>query len=73
MPPKKMMVTDIVLTPLDPNQGDDALLQKAMSQKRKAINPEPRDEELYCEINNLEAIHQQVEKHREKMLCLFEL
>jgi hypothetical protein len=73
MPPKKMMVIDVVLMPLDPNQGDDALLQKARSQKRKAISPEPQDEELYREVNNLEAIHQQVEKHREKMLCLFEL
>jgi hypothetical protein len=47
--------------------------QEARSQKRKAISPEPRDEELDHEINNLEAIHQQVEKSREKILRLSEL
>lgn len=42
-------------------------------QKRKAIIPEPQDDELDREINNLEAIHEQVEKCKEKMLRLFEL
>jgi hypothetical protein len=32
-----------------------------------------QEEELDEEINNLKAIHQQVEKHREKMLRLSEL
>jgi hypothetical protein len=73
MLPKKLMETGAVLMPLVPNQGDEALLREARSQKRKAIIPEPRDEELDHEINNLEAIHQQVEKSREKMLRLSEL
>jgi hypothetical protein len=42
---------------LDPNQGDDVLLREARNQKRKVISPEPHDEELDQEINNLEAIH----------------
>jgi hypothetical protein len=44
-----------------------------MMLKRKAINPGPQDDELDHEINNLEAIHQQVEKRREKTLRLSEL
>jgi hypothetical protein len=42
-------------------------------QKRKATCPTPQDKELDQEISNLEAIHQQVEKRREKMLRLAEL
>jgi hypothetical protein len=66
MPPKKTMATGDVLTPLDTNQRDETLLQEAMMQKRKAINPWPQHDELDHEINNVEAIHQQVEKRREK-------
>jgi hypothetical protein len=58
---------------LDPNQGDKVLLREARNQKRKVISLEPHDEELDQEINNLEVIHQQMEKHREKMLRLSEL
>jgi hypothetical protein len=72
MPPKNSTATGVVLMPLDPNQGDEALLRKARSQKRKAINSKPRDKELDCKINNLEAIHQHVEKRKEKMLRLYE-
>jgi hypothetical protein len=72
MPPKKTMVPGAVLAPLDTNQ-DGILLQEAQSQKRKAASPTPQDEELDQEISNLEAIHQQVEKRREKMLWLSEL
>jgi hypothetical protein len=67
------MATGAVLTPLDTNQGDEAILSEARMQKRKAISLEPQDHELDCEINNLKAIHQQVEKLREKMLHLSEL
>jgi hypothetical protein len=65
MPPKKTATPGAVLAPLDTNQ-DRILLRKARSQKRKATSPTPQDKELYQEINNLEAIHQQVEKRREK-------
>jgi hypothetical protein len=70
--PKKA-TTSSVLQTLDTNQGDEALLREARNQKRKAISPEPQDQELDQEINNLEAIHQQLEKRREKVLCLYEL
>jgi SMC interacting uncharacterized protein involved in chromosome segregation len=73
MLPKKSMATDSILRTLDPNQGDGALIREARNQKRKAICLEPQGEELDREINDLEAIHQQMEKHREKMLCLSKL
>jgi hypothetical protein len=72
MSPKKITVPGVVLAPLDTNQ-DGLLLREAWSQKRKAASPTPQDEELDQEIRNLEAIHQQVEKRREKMLRLAEL
>jgi hypothetical protein len=58
---------------LDPNQGEEALLQEARSQKRKAANMESWDDELDREINNLEAIRRQVVKQKKKMLRLSKL
>jgi hypothetical protein len=72
MPPKKTTVPWTILAPLDTNQ-DRILLREARSQKRKASSPTPQDEELDQEISNLAAIHEQVEKRREKMLHLSEL
>jgi hypothetical protein len=72
MPPKKTAAPGAVLAPLDTNQ-DGLLLREARSQKRKANSPTPQDEELDQETRDLEAIHQQVEKRREKMLWLAEL
>jgi hypothetical protein len=57
---------------LDTSQGSEALREER-NQKRKVIIPEPQDEELDREINDLEAIYQQMEKCREKMLRLSEL
>jgi hypothetical protein len=57
MPPKKTTVPGAVLAPLDTNQ-DGVLVREAQSQKRKAINPTPQDEELDQEISDLEAVHQ---------------
>jgi hypothetical protein len=73
MPPKKAVVTSSVHRTLDPNQGDEALIREARKQKRKAVSLEPQHEELDHEINDLEAIHQQMEKRREKMLHLSKL
>jgi hypothetical protein len=73
IPPKKTTAISVVLTPLDTNQGDEALLWEARMQKRKATIPEPQYDELDRESNNLEAIHEQVEKCKEKMLRLSEL
>jgi hypothetical protein len=73
MPPKKATTTSSVLRTLDTNQGDEALLREARNQKRKTINLEIQDEELDLENNNLEAIQQQMEKRREKVLRLSKL
>jgi predicted RNase H-like nuclease (RuvC/YqgF family) len=73
MLPKKATATSSVLKTLGTNQGDEALLREARNQKRKVISPEQQDEELDQEINNLEAIHQQLEKRREKVFRPFEL
>jgi hypothetical protein len=52
---------------------DGILLREGRSEKRKATSPTPQDEELDQGIRDLEAIHQQVEKRREKMLRLAQL
>jgi hypothetical protein len=72
MPPKKAIASGATLQPLDTNQ--EALsLREARSQKRKATSPTPQEEELDQEIRDLEAMHQQVQRKREKMLRLPEL
>jgi hypothetical protein len=70
MPPKKTMVLGATLQPLDTNQET---LRETRSQKRKATSPTPQEEELDQEIRDLEAIHQHVQKKREKMLRLADL
>jgi hypothetical protein len=70
MPPKKTTVPGAALQPLDTNQET---LREARSQKRKATRPTPQEEELDQEIRELEAIHQQVQRKREKMLRLTDL
>jgi hypothetical protein len=72
MPSKKTTAPGAALTPLDTNQ-DGILLRKSRSQKRKAISLTPQEEELGQEIRDLENLHQQVERRREKMLRLAEL
>jgi hypothetical protein len=49
------------------------MLREARSQKRKALSPTPQEEQLYQEIRDLKAIHQQVQKKKEKMLRLTDL
>jgi hypothetical protein len=70
MPLKKTAGPGAALQPLDVNQE---MLCDARSQKRKATSPTPQEEELDQEIRDLEAIHQQVQKKREKMLRLADL
>jgi hypothetical protein len=70
MPPKKTAAPGAALQPLDTNQET---LREARRQKRKATSPTPQEEELDQEIRDLEAIHQQVQKKREKMLRLADL
>jgi hypothetical protein len=67
MPSKKAIAPEAALQPLDTNQ-DTLSLREARSQKRKATSPTPQEEELDQEIRDLEAIHQQVQRKREKML-----
>jgi hypothetical protein len=70
MPPKKASGLGAALQPLDVNQDT---LHEARSQKRKATSPTPQEEELDQEIKDLEAIHQQVQIKKEKMIHLADL
>jgi hypothetical protein len=70
MPPKKSSGLGAALQPLDINQDT---LHEARSQKRKATSSTPQEEELDQEIRDLEAIHQQVQRKKEKMLRLTDL
>jgi hypothetical protein len=70
MPPKKSSGLGATLQPLDVNQET---LHEARSQKRKATSPTPQEEELDQEIRDLEAIHQQVQRKKEKILRLADL
>jgi hypothetical protein len=72
MPPKKATTPGAALQPLDTNQ-ETLSLREARSQKRKATSPTLHEEELDKEIRDLEAIHQQVQRKREKMLRLADL
>jgi hypothetical protein len=73
MPPKKASAPGAAaLQPLDPNQ-ETISLQEARSQKRKATSPTLLDEELDQEIRDMEIIHQQVQRKKEKMARLANL
>jgi hypothetical protein len=73
MPPKKASATGaVILQSLDPNQ-ETLSLQEARSQKRKATSPMPQEDELDEEIRNMEILHQQVQKKKEKMARLADL
>jgi hypothetical protein len=70
MPPKKASSTGAAtLQPLDPNQ-DVLSLREARSQKRKATSPTPPEDDLDQEIQNLEMLHQQVQRKKEKLARL---
>jgi hypothetical protein len=70
MLPKKASALGAALQPLDLNQET---LREARIQKRKAISPTPQEEELDQEIRDLEAIHQQVQRKKEKTLGLSDI
>jgi hypothetical protein len=72
MPSKKATAPGDALQPLDTNL-ETLSLREARIQKRKATSPTPQEEELDQEIRDLEAIHHQVQREREKMLRLAEL
>jgi hypothetical protein len=72
MPPKKAIALGATLQPLETNQ-ETLFLREAQSQKRKATSPTSQEEELDQQIRDLEAIHQQVQRKRKKMLRLTDL
>jgi hypothetical protein len=73
MPPKKASATGAAaLQPLDPNQ-ETLSLWEARSQKRKATSPTPQEDDLDQEIRNMEMLHQQVQRKKEKMARLADL
>jgi hypothetical protein len=73
MPPKKASATGAAaLRPLDPNQ-ETLSLREARSEKRKATSPTLQEEELDQEIRNMEMLHQQVQRKKEKLARLADL
>jgi hypothetical protein len=73
MPPKKASaIGAAALQPLDPNQ-ETLSLREARSQKRKATSPTPQVDDLDQEIRNMEMLHQQVQRKKEKMARLADL
>jgi hypothetical protein len=72
IPPKKITAPGAALQPLDTNQ-ETLSLQEARRQKRKATSPTLQEEELDQEIRDLEIIHQQVQRKKEKMAQLADL
>jgi hypothetical protein len=73
MPPKKIAAPEAAaLQPLDTNQ-ETLSLREARSQKRKATSPTLQEEELNQEIRDMEIIHQQVQRKKEKMAWLVDL
>jgi hypothetical protein len=66
MLPKKVSAPGAAaLQPLDPNQ-ETLSLREARSQKRKATSPTLQEEEVDQEIRNMEIIHQQVQRKKER-------
>jgi hypothetical protein len=72
MPSKKITAPGAALQPLDINQ-ETLSLQEARSQKRKTTSPTLQEEELDKEIRDLEIIHPQVQRKKEKMARLADL
>jgi flagellar biosynthesis GTPase FlhF len=73
MLPKKASATGAAaLQLLDPNQ-ETLSLREARNQKRKATSPTLQEEELDQEIRDMEIIHQQVQRKKEKMARLADL
>jgi hypothetical protein len=71
MSSKKITAPGAALQPLDTNQ-ETLSLREARSQKRKATSP-TLQEELDQEIRDLEIIHRQVQRKKEKMARLADL
>jgi hypothetical protein len=73
MPPKNVSAPGAAaLQPLDPNQ-ETLSLREARSQKRKANSPTLQEDEMDQESRNMEMLHQQVQRKKEKMARLADL
>jgi hypothetical protein len=72
MPPKKITAPGAALLPLDTNQ-ETLSLREGRSQKRKTTIPTFQEEQLDQEIRDMEIIHQQVQRKKEKMARLADL
>jgi hypothetical protein len=72
LPKKASAPGATALQPLDTNQ-ETLSLREARSQKRKATSPTLQEEELDPEIRDMEIIHQQVQRKKEKMARLADL
>jgi hypothetical protein len=72
MLPKKTTALGAALQPLETNR-ETISLREARSQKKKATNPTLQEEELDQEIRDLEVIHHQVQRKKEKMARLVDL
>jgi hypothetical protein len=72
IPSKKIAAPGAALQPLDTNQ-ETLPLHEARNQKRKATSPTLQEEELDQEIRDMEVIHQQVQRKKEKMSHLADL
>jgi hypothetical protein len=72
LPKKASAIGAAALQPLDPNQGTLSL-REAQSQKRKATSPTPQEDDLDQEIRNMDMLHHQVQRKKEKMARLADL
>jgi hypothetical protein len=73
MPSEKITAPEVAaLQPLDTNK-ETVSLQEARSLKRKATSSTFQEEELDQEIRDMEIIHQQVQRKKEKMARLADL
>jgi hypothetical protein len=73
MPSQKALAPGAAaLLPLDTNQ-ETLSLREARSHKRNATSPTLQEEELDQEIRDMEIIHQQVQRKKEKMARLPDL
>jgi hypothetical protein len=74
MPPKKITARGAAaLQPLDTNQETLSLSPRGSKPEEKATSPTLQEEELDQEIRDMEIIHQQVQRKKEKMARLADL
>ena len=73
MAPKKASATGAAALQLLDHNQETVSLREARSQKRKAVSPTPPEDEIDQEIRNMEMLHQQVQKKKEKMARLADL